>query len=219
VAGYEAAIVRVRCWTAGCPTAGLGLLVGVDQVVTCAHVVNTSLGRRQDEQAAPGRSDLVQVEFPLLPGAPVRDARVVAWEPPHGLGIGGGDVAGLVLTEDAPAGVTPGRFMSVVPAPGTWLRVFGYPGDPPRPSGAFVDVDLKGQVGTQMLQVESRSGQTVRAQPGFSGSPVWDPATGRAAGLLQAAPRVGEPQHDAFLLQPGAAAAVRRPTVSGQGIQ
>ena len=117
-------------------------------------------------------------------------------------GLGGGDVAGLALTEDAPGGAAPARFTAAVPAPGTWLRVFGYPGDPPRPGGAFVDVDLKGQVGGQMLQVESRSGQTVRAQPGFSGSPVWDPATGEAAGLLQAAPQAGEPQRDAYLLPP-----------------
>ena len=57
----------------------------------------------------------------------------------------------------------------------------------PAPDGAFVDVGLKGQVGGQMLQVESYRDQTVKAQPGFSGSPVWNPATGEAAGLLHAA--------------------------------
>ena len=207
MAGYEAATVRVRCWRDGRPTtAGLGLLVGAGQVVTCAHVVNTALGRRQDEQAAPGRSDVVQVELPLLPRAPVRDARVVRWRPPDNAAGGGGDVAGLALTEDAPEGAAPARFMTAVPAPGTWLRVFGYPGDPPRPDGAFVDVDLKGQIGWQMLQVESRD-QTVRVQPGFSGSPVWNPVTGEAAGLLYAAPRAGEPQRDACLLPPKAVAA------------
>lgn len=208
VGGYETATVRVRLWVEGHPaTAGLGLLVGAGRVVTCAHVVNTALGRRQGEQAAPGESDVVQVEFPLLPGAPVRDARVVAWQPPCGAGLSGGDVAGLALTEDAPSGAVPARFMAAVPAPGTWLRVFGYPGDPPRPGGAFVDVDLKGQVTGLMLQVESRSGQTIKAQPGFSGSPVWNPATGEAAGLLQSAPQAGEPQRDAYLLPPEAIAA------------
>ena len=61
---YKAATVRVRCWRDGRPaTAGLGLLVGAGQVVTCAHVVNMALGRGQDERAGPGRSDVVQVEF------------------------------------------------------------------------------------------------------------------------------------------------------------
>jgi WD40 repeat protein len=208
MAEYEAATVRVRCWRDGRPTtAGLGLLIGAGQVVTCAHVVNMALGRRQDEQAAPGGSDVVQVEFPLLPGAPVRDARVVAWRAPGGVRAGGGDVAGLALTEDAPTGAVPARFTVDVSAPGTWLRVFGYPGDPPRPDGAFVDVDLKGQVGGQMLQVESRTDQTVRAQPGFSGSPAWNPVTGEAAGLLQVAPQVGQPLRDARLLPPAEVAA------------
>jgi hypothetical protein len=58
------------------------MLVGSRQVVTCAHVVNTALGRSQREQARPERSVTVEVEFPLLPGSPVRRARVEAWVPP-----------------------------------------------------------------------------------------------------------------------------------------
>src|SRR5262245_46529909 len=139
MASYEAATVRVRCWRDGRPmTAGLGLLVGTRHVVTCAHVVNAALGRRkQDEQAAPSGSDMVQVDLPLLPGSPVRDARVVCWQQPGSAEACGGDVAGLELTEDVPEDAVPARFMTTVPAPGTWLRVFGYPGDPPRPEGAF----------------------------------------------------------------------------------
>ena len=92
------------------------------------------------------------------------------------------------------------------PEPGTWLRVFGYPGRPPRQSGMNVDVDLKGQVGGQLLQVESRTGQTVKAQPGYSGSPVWDHSRGEAVGLLQSAPFADEPERDAYLLPPLAVA-------------
>ena len=207
MAGYETAIARVRCWAAGRPTtAGLGVLVGSGQVVTCAHVVNMALGREQRGQVPPGGSDVVQVEFPLLPGAPVREARIVAWLPPPGSGTGGGDVAGLELAEKAPADAIPARFAVAAPEPGTWLRVFGYPGRPPRPSGMNVDVDLKGQVGGQLLQVESRTGQTVKAQPGFSGSPVWDHSRGEVVGLLQSAPFADEPERDAYLLPPLAVA-------------
>ena len=155
------------------PTAGLGLLVGIEQVVTCAHVVNAALGRGLREQVPPGESDLVQVEFPLLPETPVRLARVVTWVPPPSR-AGGGDVAGLVLSEVAPGGAAPARFAAAAPEPGTGLRVFGYPGSPVRENGIWVDVDLKGEVGGELLQVESRNDQTVKAQPGYSGSPVWD---------------------------------------------
>jgi len=71
VAVYETAIVRLCGWAPTMPTAGLGLLVGAGQLVTCAHVVNTALGRGQPEQVQPAEWDLVQVEFPLLADTPV----------------------------------------------------------------------------------------------------------------------------------------------------
>jgi hypothetical protein len=82
------------------------------------------------------------------------------------------------------------------------LRVFGYPGSPAREAGVWVDVNVKGEVGGQLIQVESQSGQTVKAQPGYSGSPAWDPGTGEAVGLLHAAPFADEPERDAYLLPP-----------------
>ena len=201
VAAAEAAIVRLVGWSAGRPTAGLGLLMGSGRVVTCAHVVNAALGRGPREQEQPGELDLVQVEFPLLPARPVRLARVVAWVPPPGRD-GGGDVAGLEFSEAAPAGAVPARFAAALPQPGTVLRAFGYPGRPARPGGMWVDVGLKGEVAGQLLQVESLPGQTVKAQPGYSGSAAWDPGTGEAVGLLQVTPVADEPERDAYLLPP-----------------
>ena len=206
MAGYQTAIVRLYGAAAGRPTAGLGLLVGNEQVVTCAHVVNTALGRGQREQEPPGESTPVLVEFPLLPKTAVRLARVRTWVPPPRTGAGAGDVAGLVLTEEAPIGATPARFAATVAQPGARLRVFGYPGNPVRETGMWVDVDLKGEVGGPMIQVESRSDQSVKAQPGYSGSPVWDHSRGEAVGLLHAAPFADETERDAYLLPPLAVA-------------
>ena len=71
--------------------------------MTCAHVVNSALGRGLREQAQPGESDRVQVEFPLTAGGCqcARTGRNVGAAAE--VGGGGGDVAGLVLTEVAPA--------------------------------------------------------------------------------------------------------------------
>ncbi|HZD14711.1 MAG TPA: serine protease, partial [Pseudonocardiaceae bacterium] len=204
---YEAAVVRLVVRVIGRPTAGVGVLVGPRQVVTCAHVVNTALGRPQREQSRPDSKATVEVEFPLLPGSPVRRGRVQAWRPPPLGGVGEGDVAGLVLNEDAPAGALPARFANTGPAPGSGLRVFGYPQDPPQELGAWVDVDLKGEVGGQLIQVESRHDQTLKAQPGYSGSPVWHNATGEAVGLLQSTAFGDEPGRLAYLLPASVVAA------------
>ncbi|HEY3692850.1 MAG TPA: CU044_2847 family protein [Pseudonocardiaceae bacterium] len=190
VGGYETAVVRLVVWTAGRPAiTGMGVLVGPRQVVTCAQVVNLSLGRDQREQARPDPSAVVQVEFPLLPGVPVRTARVQEWVPPRA-NEGDGDVAGLVLSEDAPIGAIPARFKVEAGNRGERLRVFGYPDAPVGERGVWVDVDLGGDVSAQLLQVESHSDQTIKGQPGYSGSPVWQDSTGTVVGLLQVTPFV-----------------------------
>ena len=205
MAGYETAIVRLRSWSAGRPTAGLGLLVGSKHVVTCAQAVNAALGRGLRDQAQPGGSDMVTVEFPLLPGAPMRLAEVAAWVPPSGSGTVRGDVAGLILTEDAPSGAAPARFAVSDPRPEARLRMFGYPGSPAREHGMWVEVGLRGNVGGRLVQLETRSDQIVEA-PGYSGSPVWDQSTGEVVGLVHAAPKADEPARDIYLLLPLAVA-------------
>jgi WD40 repeat protein len=205
--GYESSAVRlVVSRHPDRPTAGLGVLIGAEHVVTCAHVVNTALGRNPREQVRPGELELVELEFPLLPGRPMRRAHVAAWVPPPWDGLGGGDIAGLVLHEKAPDAVAPARFASSLPAPGATLRVYGYPDDPPRPAGAWVDLTLKGSIAWQLVQVESRFDQTIKAQPGYSGSPVWQDELGEVVGLLHATAYADQPDRDAYLL-PGAGVA------------
>jgi hypothetical protein len=200
VGGYETAVVRLVVWTAGRRAiTGMGVLVGPRQVVTCAQVVNLSLGRDQREQARPDPSAVVQVEFPLLPGAPVRTAWVQEWVPPQA-NDGDGDVAGLVLSEDAPIGATPARFKVEAGNPGERLRVFGYPDAPAGEHGVWVDVDLGGDVSAQLIHVESHSDQAIKGQPGYSGSPMWQDSTGTVVGLLYVTPFVDGPTPGAFLL-------------------
>jgi WD40 repeat protein/V8-like Glu-specific endopeptidase len=198
---YPTAVVRlVRHHEGRSFTAGLGMLVGPRQVVTCAHVVNVALSRQSKwEQSRPDPDVRLIVEFPLVERSPTRTGQVAVWVPPPQKGTGSGDVAGIVLAEDAPPAAIPARLTQSVPAQSR-LRVFGYPEDPPRLDGAWVDLDLKGEIGRRLIQVESRAAQTVRAQPGYSGSPVWDDSTGAAVGLLHAAMHPDRQERDAHVL-------------------
>jgi hypothetical protein len=197
---YRRSIVRVR--NAEGKILGLGLLVGERHVVTCAHVVNVAIGKDQREQSQPDGSRLVQLEFCHLSGDPGRMARVVAWASPPTADATGGDIAGLLLTDDAPAESIVVSFASQPPEPGAALHVFGYPNDVFRPNGMWVDLDFKGQVGGHSLQVESREGQSIKAQPGYSGSPVFDPKSGKAVGLLQTTTYADGTERDAYLVPP-----------------
>ena len=168
---------------------GVGFLVGQQEILTCAHVVNAALGLDPRSQTAP--PDLVSVEFPLAvtSGAevPRAQARVVRWLPPPREGAAGDDLAGLVLVGPVPAGVQPAQLAVNPPAPGRTVRVFGYPGTPPRPNGAWVQTSVQGRVGGGRLQLDSGVDAALRIQPGYSGSPVYDEAAGRVVGMLAAA--------------------------------
>ncbi len=163
---------------------GVGVLLGPRHVVTCAHVVNVALGL--DERSQPRPDGVIRVRLPLVDGEPLR-ARVARWVPPPTAGAAGDDIAGLELLDPAPAGAVPARLVVNQPPAGRSVRVFGYPGVPPRPDGAWVLTAVVGRVGGGRLQLESGVDAALRVQPGFSGGPVWDGELGRVLGLVSAA--------------------------------
>ncbi|MGH3872998.1 MAG: hypothetical protein ACRDSR_16080 [Pseudonocardiaceae bacterium] len=190
----EGFVVRVLRVGSAVP-AGVGLVVGDRHVLTCAHVVNTALGRAQRDQEAPGAQVRVQVDFPVLgepEGAPLRSCRVAVWVPPPASGVTGGDVAGLVLVgEDLPAGAGPARLAELVGVREAEVDLFGYPGESPRRDGAWARCRLGGVVGGGMIQLDAGSEAAFRAQPGYSGSPavVVDGVGDAVVGMLAVASR------------------------------
>ena len=157
--------------------AGLGLLLTARHVVTCAHVINVALGRDRLTQDEPTGGTLIQVEFPLLgdaEGGPVRSCTVRRWVPPPLSGVFGGDVAVLEIARgDLPHGAGPARAVDPAGLRGTFADTFGYPAAPDRgQAGAWSRHLLRRSVGNGALQLDSSSESAIRAQPGYSGSPV-----------------------------------------------
>ena len=189
----------VRLTGTGGRTAGVGMLIGGHEIVTCAHVVNVALGRdrlAQDRPAGPVRAD-----FPLLPGgggAAKASAEVAAWLPPPRGDAVGDDLAVLVLTGPLPPGAEPASLASDSPPPGRSVRVFGFPEVPPRPEGAWVQAEVQGTVTGGLLQLGS--GTALRVQPGYSGSPVWDESAGRVVGLIAQAPPGRTSDRDSYAI-------------------
>ena len=149
----------VRVLRSGSATpAGIGFVVSDRHIVTCAHVVNTALGRKLREQDKPGRDARVQVDFPIIGGpedAPLRNCRVEAWEPPPEYGVAGGDVAGLVLVgEKLPHGAGPARLVEPVSVRDIPVAVFGYPDSPHRTNGVWSAHRLRGAVGGGVIQLD-----------------------------------------------------------------
>ncbi len=196
----------VRILTAARDVAGVGVLVGRDQVITCAHVVNTALMRAPGSQDRPDGG--VLVDFPLLEESQPVPARVAGWIPPPREGVAGDDLAGLILGS-VPEAARPARLAAEPPRAGRLADVFGYPGEPPRPDGAWVEATVRGEVGGGRLHLDSTPGAALRIQPGYSGSPVCDRENGRVIGLLVAAPRAGSGHRDSYAISAGRLALAR----------
>ena len=185
--------------------AGVGFVVDDRHIVTCAHVVNSALGRDKRTQDKPSSTVRIDVDFPLLgaPDAPMRGCRVEAWVPPPEAGISGSDLAGLELIGEAlPKGSGPARLTERASRRDPAVEVFGYPDDPPRhDQGAWSALHLRGTVGGGLLQIDSDMQSAIRAQPGYSGSPVVveGEASDEVLGMLAVASR-SENGKDAYAI-------------------
>ncbi len=192
--------------------------------MTCAHVVNVALRRDKATTARPHADARVQVEFVLLgdaEGAPLRNCRIDAWDPPAVGGESGRDTAGLVMVggEPLPAGAGAARLLDAPASRAGEADVFGYPTTPSRPAtGAWSSCVLRGAVGGGMIQLDRESESALRVQPGYSGAPVvirdqWGDAV---VAMLAVASRV-ETAGDAYAV-PAAEVAAAWPQALGRSM-
>ncbi|WP_327154672.1 trypsin-like peptidase domain-containing protein [Streptomyces tubercidicus] len=175
---------------------GAGVLVADRLVLTCAHVVNSALGRDRFAQGTPGPGDTVTLRLPHVAAGRDLTARVLRelWVPPRATAAGSapvepgrvpyhGDLAVLELTGAAPEGAEPAPFLQHSYANETialWAS-----GNPlptvravPRVSAPpWIALDVLG--GAQVTE-------------GFSGGPLWDRERQAVVGLVAAVHRAPE---------------------------
>ncbi|GCD34690.1 serine protease [Streptomyces chrestomyceticus JCM 4735] len=184
---------------------GAGVLLADDLVLTCAHVVNSALGRDRYDQTLPGPGQEVRVRLPHVAADRDLTARVepALWSPPRATAGGSrpvppgahlhhGDLAVLRLPGPAPAGAEPAPFLPH--AYGNEVIALWASGHPlptvravPRVSAPpWVALDVVG--GTEVRE-------------GFSGGPLWDRDRQAVVGLV-----VADLQAPAGARQPPAAA-------------
>ena len=182
---------------------GVGFLISDRHVLTCAHVVNAALGRDPRAQSRPaiGEDDCGEVSYPWRQGR----CTVSAWAcggvacPSCSPRFEFGDIACVAMDSSSPTAAVPAVVGVPTSESGLQALVFGYPSDPPRPEGAWVQCELAPQVGGGFLQLGASSAIGLRAQPGFSGSPVWLQERSVVVGMLAIAPSGGETR-DAYAI-------------------
>ena len=99
-----ASLVRIRAMDGG--VIGAGFLVGERQILTCAHIVSQACSPTDHLLDVP--QGVVSLDFPLISPRSLFTAKVVQWCPL--LADGRGDIAGLELQSEPPAGTEVVRF-------------------------------------------------------------------------------------------------------------
>ncbi len=177
----EASLVRIR--TTDGHVVGAGFLVGERHILTCAHVVSQALGLPDHPPDPP--QEVVSLDFPLIPPRTLLTANVIQWCPSQP--DGRGDIAGLELPCDPPAGAEVVRF---APAEDLWehpFRAFGFPAG--YDDGVWATGRLLGRQATDWVMIEDVKAQGFAVAPGFSGTPVWDTRLQGIVGMVVAASR------------------------------
>jgi len=177
----DASLVRIR--TVDGRVVGAGFLAGERQVMTCAHVVVQAMGLSDHPADAP--QGLVSLDFPFVAPRTLLTARVVLWCP--ALSDGSGDIAGLELQSEPPAGAEVVHF---APAGDVWehpFRAFGFPVG--FDDGVWATGHMLGRQATGWVMIEDVKAQGHGVVPGFSGTPVWDTQAKGIVGMVVAASR------------------------------
>ena len=176
---FESSIVRIR--TTSGKVVGAGFLVAERQVLTCAHVVASALSLRDDTPETPQAE--VYLDFPLVAAAHLLTAQVILWQPPRQ--EGSGDIAGLEIKGELPAGVRPIRLVATEDLWGHAFRAFGFPAG--HDDGIWGTGVLRARTAAGWLHIEDVKETGYRVEPGFSGGAVWDEQLDGVAGMAVAA--------------------------------
>ena len=177
----EASFVRIH--TADGHVVGAGFLVGERHLLTCAHVVAGALGLADDTPEKPQAP--VHLDVPRVAPRQMLTARVVLWRPQRP--DGGDDIAGLELESDPPHGAQTAPLAQVDDLWEHSFRVFGFPKG--EDTGVWATGRLLGRNSTNWVQIEDVKETGFAVEPGFSGTPVWDPQVDAVVGMVVAAER------------------------------
>ena len=142
---------------------GAGFLLPDGRVMTCAHVLNSALGRELLTPDRPEPASSVRLDFPLAGGeAAVR--RIAAW------GLADGLDAAVVELDAPPPKARRGLELAAPAEPrGVGFRAFGFPAGFAQEGRDEAGV-VQGRVASGRLEIRPRDGHDYFVEHGFSGA-------------------------------------------------
>ena len=147
---------------------GAGFVVTPEHAVTCSHVINTALGRDEEDARFPEFSFFLDF---LGANCPLAEARVLHWFPicENSEIDDLEDIAILQLSDPLPAGVFPVP-VAVPNEQFNQIRMCGFPSDVP--NGTYLTGIVQGRTKKGWIELHPENNRT--ADPGFSGTAAWE---------------------------------------------
>jgi Trypsin-like peptidase domain len=157
---------------------GMGIVVDERHVVSCAHVVNSALGRRFESLNEP--DEKIRVAFPYSDSEAVYMGRVCLWHPmgPDRFS----DVAVLELDDNVPEGTGIAPLASANELVDHDFKVFGFREESIK--GNIVAVQFMGPLPDGTVQIDGSGEHGIFIESGFSGAAVWDTNLRAVVGLV-----------------------------------
>ena len=151
---------------------GAGFIVTPEHALTCAHVVNSALGREKDDQRCPDSDECILFDF-LGSDAPKVEAEVLHWFPvcENSESDQLEDIAVLRFMEPLPDTICPAPVEVPDKLVGLGVSMCGFPSDEPR--GIYVNGTLQGVIKGGSIELHSDKDNRP-VELGFSGTPAWD---------------------------------------------
>lgn len=159
---------------------GAGFLISKKHVLTCTHVVKSSLRTGTSDTLSAAK---VQIQFPFLPNTPVITAEVVLVS---SVSVDNGDdLAVLEVMQELPKDAHAARLVDVEKGYVQEFKAYGFPDG--YPNGIWASGLLRGKVANGRVQIEDVRQTGYFIEPGFSGTAVWNDMLGGVLGIVVSA--------------------------------
>jgi arsenate reductase-like glutaredoxin family protein len=163
---------------------GAGFLISSEYLITCAHVVNQSIGEK-DVTSTKKPTDIIECDFPIIASGKSLEATVEVWHPVKFNSNDPQDIAILKLKDSVPSQAQPVSLITseIGDLSDHNYKAYGFSRD----GGVWSDGKIIGHIANNKIQIEDNKSTGYAVEGGFSGTAIWDDQLGGVVGMAVSA--------------------------------
>jgi len=158
---------------------GAGFLISSEYLITCAHVVNESLGLIVTSTKKP--TDIIECDFPIIASGTSLKTTVEVWYPVKINSNDPQDIAILKLEDSVPSQAQPVSLITykIGDLSDHNYKAYGFSRD----EGVWSYGKIIGHIANNKIQIEDNKSTGYAVEGGFSGTAIWDEQLGGVVGM------------------------------------